>query len=52
MYQMKVSSFARVAFGRLRVHFRKAKAPCPRCGSWNATVENDIFVCHNCGFEG
>lgn len=31
---------------------RKANAPCPVCGSWNTIVENNIFVCHNCGFEG
>lgn len=31
---------------------RKAKAPCPRCGSWNTDVENSIFFCADCGFEG
>lgn len=31
---------------------RKANAPCPKCHSWNTTVENGIFVCHNCGFDG
>ena len=30
----------------------KAKAPCPKCKSWNTNVENGIFYCHNCGFEG
>lgn len=31
---------------------RKAKAPCPRCGSWNTDVENNIFYCNDCEFEG
>ncbi|MBQ8429647.1 MAG: trypsin-like peptidase domain-containing protein [Clostridia bacterium] len=31
---------------------RKALAPCPRCGSWNTTVENNIFYCADCDFEG
>ncbi len=31
---------------------RKAKAPCPRCGSWNTIVENRIFVCLDCDYEG
>ena len=30
----------------------KAKAPCPKCGSWNTDVENGIFYCNDCGFEG
>jgi|GEM_PF-2976848 len=34
------------------LRWRKANAPCPRCGSWNTTVENNIFVCHDCGYEG
>lgn len=29
-----------------------AKAPCPRCKSWNTNVENGIFYCANCGYEG
>ncbi|MBR2647057.1 MAG: hypothetical protein IKD47_05845 [Clostridia bacterium] len=32
--------------------YRKAKAPCPKCKSWNTTVENGIFYCADCGFEG
>lgn len=31
---------------------RKALAPCPRCGSKNTIVENGIFVCLDCDFEG
>ena len=31
---------------------RPAKAPCPRCGSWETTVENGIFHCENCNYEG
>ena len=31
---------------------KKALAPCPKCNSWETTVQNGIFVCHNCGFEG
>ena len=31
---------------------RKALAPCPKCGSWNANVENRIFHCEDCGYEG
>lgn len=31
---------------------RKALVPCSRCKSWETTVANGIFVCHNCGFEG
>lgn len=31
---------------------KKALAPCPRCKSNETTVQNGIFVCHNCGFEG
>lgn len=31
---------------------RKALAPCPKCNSWNTIVENNIFVCLDCGFEG
>ncbi len=34
------------------LEYRKAKAPCPRCGSWNTIVENNIFVCLDCDFEG
>lgn len=34
------------------VRGRKALAPCPRCNSWNTIVENNIFVCLDCGFEG
>lgn len=30
----------------------QAKAPCPRCHSWNTNVENGIFYCEDCGFEG
>ena len=30
----------------------KALAPCPRCDSWNTEVENGIFVCLDCDFEG
>lgn len=29
-----------------------ALAPCPKCGSWNTNVENGIFYCESCGFEG
>lgn len=29
-----------------------AKAPCPECNSWNTNVENGIFYCEDCGFEG
>lgn len=32
--------------------YRKAIAPCPRCKSWNTTVENGIFYCADCDFEG
>ena len=35
-----------------RCRARKALAPCPKCGSWNTIVENGIFVCYDCGFEG
>ena len=35
-------------FGELK----KALAPCPRCRADETTVQNGIFVCHNCGFEG
>lgn len=31
---------------------RKALAPCPKCKSWNTSVENGIFFCEDCGFEG
>ena len=31
---------------------KKALAPCPRCNSWNTNVENGIFYCEDCGFEG
>ena len=31
---------------------RKALAPCPRCKSRNTIVENGIFVCLDCDFEG
>ena len=31
---------------------RKSTAPCPRCNSWNTSVENGIFYCSNCGYEG
>ena len=30
----------------------KAKAPCPRCKSWNTNVQNNIFYCEDCGYEG
>lgn len=30
----------------------KALAPCPRCDSDNTDVENGIFVCNDCDFEG
>ncbi len=30
---------------------KKAKAPCPKCNSWNTNVENGIFYCEDCGFE-
>ena len=30
----------------------KALAPCPRCDSWNTIVENGIFVCLDCDYEG
>lgn len=31
---------------------RPSLAPCPRCGSWNCDVENNIFYCYDCEYEG
>ena len=30
----------------------KAKAPCPRCNSWNTNIQNGIFYCMDCDYEG
>ena len=38
--------------GRHIGRYRKAKAPCPRCKSWKTTVENGIFYCADCHYEG
>lgn len=47
-FMKKITNSTSVEFKEIR----KALAPCPRCGLWNTTVENGIFHCMDCDFEG